>query len=408
MSITVLVAPSGFKECLSAKDVTDAIATGVVRAVAGAKVLKAPMVDGGEGTVEALVEATRGAIHQRVVTGPVGKPVHSFFGILGGSGPRTAVIEIAAAAGLSLVPRDRRDPTQTTSVGVGELISAALDCNAERILIGCGDSGINDAGAGMLQALGVRLLNDDGIEIGRGGGELCRLAKIDAANIDKRISGVHIDAAVNWHNILLGEHGVARVFGPQKGATPEQVRQLECGLQRFANAVCTDLGVDVALGQGTGASGGLGAAILGVLGDKLHPRYNVVMQYLQFDDLLVEADLVITAEGSLDGQTPFGKIPAEVGRRAKTYGVPVIALAGTIGPGASANLQHGIDAMSSILRKPCQLENAIAEAHRLIVQASENAMRMVAVGTKLGERTPLAKSPYASRPVHSHRAAMGA
>ncbi|OYW52962.1 MAG: glycerate kinase [Hyphomicrobium sp. 32-62-53] len=397
MTFTVLVAPSGFKESLSVKDVTDAIATGVVRAMPGAKVLKAPMVDGGEGTVEALVDATRGVMHRVRVTGPVGDTVDSFFGILGGVGPRTAVIEMAAAAGLSLVPRDRRDPTRTTSRGVGELIAAALDHNVERILIGCGDSGINDAGAGMIQALGVRLLDTNGKEMAAGGGELPRLAKIDTSNLDPRIKSVRIDAAVNWHNVLLGERGVARVFGPQKGATPEQVERLETGLLAFAKCVQSGLGVDVGYGPGTGASGGLGAAILGVLGGRLHPRYDIVMKYLAFEDLLSDADLVLTAEGSLDGQTPFGKIPAEVGRRARAQGIPVIALAGTIGKGCADNFQHGIDAFASIVKRPCSLEDAIAEAPKLLVRAAEDAVRMVRVGLALSEKTRQAAMSPPSR-----------
>lgn len=389
MTFTVLIAPSGFKESLSVKDVTDAIATGVVRALPGARVLKAPMVDGGEGTVEALVDATRGMMFRLQVTGPVGEKVDSFFGILGGAGPRTAVIEMAAAAGLSLVPRERRDPTLTTSRGVGELIAAALDHDVERILIGCGDSGINDAGAGMIQALGVRLLDKQGRELDAGGGQLVHLARIDASKLDPRLKNVRVDAAVNWHNVLLGERGVARVFGPQKGATPQQVELLEAGLENFARCVHTALGVDVGYGPGTGASGGLGAAILGVLGGRLHPRYDIVRKYLAFDELLSQADLVLTAEGSLDGQTPYGKIPSEVGRSARARGIPVIALAGTIGKGCADNFQHGIDAFASIVKRPCSLEDALANAHKLLLRAAEDAVRMVRVGLMLSERAQL-------------------
>lgn len=386
MTFTVLVAPSGFKESLSVKEVTDAISEGVCRGLPGVRVLKAPMVDGGEGTVEALVDATCGEIHRVRVIGPVGDEVESFFGILGGSGPRTAVIEMAAAAGLSLVPRDRRDPTLTTSYGVGQLISAALTDGAERILIGCGDSGINDAGAGMAQALGARFLAADGQEIGLGGGELRRLTRIDVSGLDPRLQDVSIDAAVNWHNVLLGDRGVARVFGPQKGATPEQVEILEAALENFAKIVRDDLGKDVGHGPGTGASGGLGASIFGILGGTLHPRYTIVMQYLAFESLLDQANLVLTAEGSLDGQTPYGKIPAEVGRRARERGIPTIALAGTIGKGCAENFRHGIDAFASIVKRPCSLDDAISEAHKLLVRAAEDSVRMIRVGMRLGKR----------------------
>jgi glycerate 2-kinase len=364
-TFTVLVAPSGFKESLGAREVADHIATGVLRVMPHAKVLKAPMVDGGEGFTEALVDATGGTVHALRVTGPVGEPVESFFGLLGSRGPntkKTAVIEMAAAAGLRLVPRDRRNPM---------------------LLLGCGDSGINDGGAGMVQALGAQLLDDEGWPIGHGGGELSRLARIDLSGLDPRLAHVQLDAAVNWHNMLLGERGVARVFGPQKGATPEQVAVLEGALLRYARKIAGATGVDVGTLKGGGASGGLGAGFAGLLGGRLHPRFEIVMQYLELDHLIDQADLVITAEGSLDGQTPFGKIPAEVAQRAKRRGLPVIALAGTIGKGVRINFDHGIDAFASILKRPCSLDEAIANASKLLVRAAEDVMRMVSVGMAL-------------------------
>jgi glycerate kinase len=301
------------------------------------------------------------------------------------------VIEMAAAAGLSLVPRGQRDPTRTTSYGVGELIKAALDENVERILIGCGDSGINDAGAGMAQALGVRLHDAHGHEIGRGGGALHKLAKIGIANRDPRLADIRIDAAVNWHNVLLGPRGVARVFAPQKGATPDQVIELEKGLENFAAIVARDLRRDVSGAQGMGASGGLGAGLHAFAGATLHPRFDVVMKYLDFERLLGQADLVITAEGSLDGQTPYGKVPSEVGRRASAKGIPVIALAGTIGKGCTDNFQHGIAAFASIVKKPCSLDEAIAKAEKLLVRAADDAMRMIQVGLDLSERSQMGR-----------------
>ncbi len=387
MSMTVLIAPSGFKESIGAHEVADLIAAGVRRAMPDAGIIKAPLVDGGEGFTAALVGATGGTIHRLTVTGPVGEPVDSHFGMLGGTGQKTAVIEMAAAAGLSLVPRDRRDPTKTTSYGVGELIGAALDRGAERILLGCGDSGINDGGAGMAQALGVKLLDADGAPIGLGGADLRWLETIDLSDRDPRLSQVRIDAAVNWHNILLGERGVARVFGPQKGATPQQVVELEAALETYAARILEHTGVDIGYQPGSGASGGLGAGLAALLGGNLHPRYEIVMRYLELDSLLGRADLVITAEGCLDGQTPFGKIPAEVARRAKQHALPVVALAGTIGKGVAANFDHGIDAFSSILKRPCSLETAIAATDRLLVRAAEDAMRMIQVGITLSQQT---------------------
>lgn len=385
MTFTVLVAPSGFKESLSADQVADGIGKGVLRTFPRAKILKAPMVDGGEGFAEALVDATGGTLHRLTVTGPVGDPVPSFFGFLGGAPVRTAVIEMAAAAGLRLVPRDRRNPSFTTSRGVGELVRAALDAGAQRILLGCGDSGINDGGAGMAEALGVRFLDADGEPLATGGGSLNELARIDLSGRDPRLAGVRIDAAVNWHNMLTGPRGVARVFGPQKGATPEQVELLAHGLDVYAAAILATTGIDVAGAAGAGAFGGLGAAVFGLLCGQLYPRYDIVMDYLDLDRLIGRADLVITAEGSLDGQTPFGKVPAEVARRAKEAGLPVVALAGTIGKGVALNFDHGIDAFASILKRPCSLDEAIDAAPKLLTRAAEDVARMILVGMRLGD-----------------------
>ncbi|OCP02687.1 MULTISPECIES: glycerate kinase [unclassified Ensifer] len=386
MTLTILVAPSGFKESLSAEEAADCIEKGVLRACPQAEVIKVPMVDGGEGFTRALVGITGGSLHELTVTGPLGEPVASHFGFLGGKGERTAVIEMAAAAGLRLVPRDCRNPCITTSYGVGELIRAALDAGARRILLGCGDSGINDGGAGMAEALGVKLLDQEGKPLLSGGAVLGSLARIDLSGRDPRLADVRIDAAVNWHNVLLGERGVARVFGPQKGATPEQIELLAGAMETYAAAIYRTTGIAVGEAPGAGASGGLGAAILGLLGGALHPRYDIVMRYLDLDGMIAKADLVITAEGSLDGQTPFGKVPAEVGHRAKEAGRPVIALAGTIGKGVALNFDHGIDAFASILKAPCTLDDAISAAPKLLVRAAEDAVRMVRVGMLLTER----------------------
>lgn len=396
MTFTVLIAPSGFKESLSANEVADCIGEGVLRAFPRARILKAPMVDGGEGFTEALVAATGGTLHHVTVAGPVGDPVPSFYGFLGGAPVPTAVIEMAAAAGLRLVPRDRRNPCLTTSQGVGELVKAALDAGARRILLGCGDSGINDGGTGMAEALGVRFLDAENRPLQQGGGALAALDRIDLSGRDPRLDTVRIDAAVNWHNMLLGPRGVARVFGPQKGATPDQVELLAQGVEIYARHIREATGMDVGTAPGAGASGGLGAAILGLLGGKLHPRYDVVMEYLDLDSLIREANLVITAEGSLDGQTPYGKVPAEVGRRAKAEGLPVIALAGTIGKGVTLNFEHGIDAFASILKRPCSLDEAIGDASKLLVRAAEDAARMILVGMRLNHAGMARRSPRPS------------
>lgn len=380
MSLTVLVAPSGFKECLDAQDVADAMAQGVARAWPEATILKAPIADGGEGFARALCETTGGVLHEVDVCGPIDERIAASIGFLGNCDERTAVLEIAAACGLSRVPRARRNPALTTSRGVGDLIRAALDLGAERILVGCGDSGVNDGGAGMVQALGGKLVTADGRDIGNGAAGLLRLASMDLAGLDTRLARVPIDVTVNWHNALLGSRGVSRVYGPQKGATEDQISLLETALQTYADVIRATTGVDVGAMPGSGASGGLGAGLAGCLGAKLHPRYDVVFKYLDLDHLLQRADLVLTAEGALDGQSPYGKVPAEVGRRAAAYGIPVIALAGAIGVGADSTLCHGISAFRSIQAGPTSLADALSRAPQLLADASEQVVRTVGAG----------------------------
>ena len=384
-SLTVLVAPSGLKEALTAPAVTRAIAAGVKRAIPTARILQVPMIDGGEGFTEALVERTGGTLHRVRVTGPVGVPVDAMFGMLGGDAKNTAVIEMAAAAGLALVPIGQRDPRRTTSIGVGELILAAVDHGADDILIGCGDSGVNDAGAGMAQALGVRLLDAEGCDIGLGGAALARLKSIDLSKRDPRLGKVRIRAAVNWQNVLLGERGVTRVYAAQKGASPVQIEELERAMENLAERIQDATGIDVAGGPGTGASGGLGAGLVAFAGATLHPRFDLLLDYTDFDKHLASADLVLTAEGELDGRSALGKVPAEVGRRAAARGIPVIALAGAIGPGSDVVLRHGISAFASIIDGCYTREQAIRNSAALLEQATEAAVRMVAAGIGIGE-----------------------
>lgn len=388
--LTIVVAPSGFKESMSAQEAARSIAEGVRAATPHATVIELPLVDGGEGFTETLVAVTGGRLYPVTVTGPVGLPVRSHFGILGGRGQKTAVIEMAAAAGLRLVPRTQRNPLATTTYGVGELIRAALDMGVKRILLGCGDSGTNDGGAGMAQALGVRLLDADDLPIGWGGAELARLVSVDLSQRDPRLDKVRIDVACNIHNLLCGPRGVARVFGPQKGASPETVETLARALDNYASVIASDLGLDVRLMAGGGASGGLGAGLHALIGARLHPRYDIVMQYYDIDRYLRQADLVITAEGGIDFQTPYGKIPAEVARRAKEYTVPVIALAGTVGQGARDNYAHGITAFTSVMPRPCTLEEAFTRAAEFTAACAENVMQMVLAGMQLNRRLVVA------------------
>lgn len=377
----VAIAPSGFKESLSAGAAAEAIAAGVRRVLPDAVTDLIPLVDGGEGTARALAAEAGGRLVALPATGPVGQRVGTHFALLPDG---TAVVEMAAVAGLSLVPRELRDPAATTTYGVGELIRAALDAGARRVLVGCGDSGTSDGGAGALQALGVRLLDAYDMQLPLGGRELANLRRVDASGIDARLKETEIRVACNPFNVLCGERGVARVFGPQKGATPTQVEQLAAGLEHWAHVLTRDLDVstDLFTGPGTGASGGLGAG-LAALGARLLPRFDVLLDHLDLDARLARADLVVTAEGALDHQTPRGKVPAEVARRAKRFGRPVLALAGTIGDGAQSVTATGVDAYSAILPAPVTLAEALGRGGEFLTDATERALRMIVLGAGL-------------------------
>jgi len=380
MTLRILVAPSGYKECLEADRVAEAIAQGVLRALPDARVTRLPLVDGGEGFAQAMAVATGGRLQALTVTGPVGQPVEATLGWLGGTQTPTAVVEMAQAAGLRLVPADARDPMKTTTRGVGELIQAAIKGGAERILVGCGDSGTNDGGAGMAQALGLRLLDAEGGDIPPGCEGLARLDHIDITGRDPRLDKVRIEAICNITNVLCGPRGVARVFGPQKGASPETVERMDAALDRYARVVQDSFAIDVRQMPGGGASGGLGTGLRVLLGAELRSRYDVVLPYFDLDARLAETDLVFTAEGGIDLQTPNGKIPVEVARRAKLRGLPVFALAGAVGDPARIVYQHGVDAFFSTAMRPCPMEMAMAEAEAQLILAAENVMRTVLAG----------------------------
>ncbi|KAK3291687.1 glycerate kinase [Chaetomium fimeti] len=387
--IRILVCPSGFKGSLQPTTAANCIEDGILAVEPQAVVRKVPLVDGGEGFTRALVAATHGVIQPVSVCGPLGQPIKSFIGVLGhreDGEPCTAVIEMAAAAGLSLVPSDCRNPGVTTTYGVGELILAALDAGATRILVGCGDSGTCDGGAGMLQALGARLLDAHGapLPIAQGGESLLALHSIDLSAVDRRLQHTKIDVAVNWHNVLCGPNGVSNVFGPQKGATPAQTARLSQAMEALADVSSHILeDENVRLAPGGGASGGLGTG-LRLIGARLQPRFEIVKQYINLRGMFDECDLVVTAEGGIDYQTPRDKIPAEVARLAKKHGLPVIAIAGTIGPGARVNYDVGIDAFTCILQRPMTLDDAVEEAESLTRESAELVMRIVSIGRMLG------------------------
>ncbi|AYO36601.1 MULTISPECIES: glycerate kinase [Serratia] len=356
----VVIAPDSFKESLSALEVAEAIERGFRQIFPQVQYVKLPMADGGEGTVDSMVAATGGEIVTVAVTGPLGQPVQAFYGLLGEG--ETAVIEMAAASGLHLAPKAQRDPRMTTSYGTGELIQAALDRGVKTIILGIGGSATNDGGAGMMQALGARLLDDNRQALPPGGAALAQLAYIDLSGVDPRLQQVSITAACDVDNPLCGANGASAVFGPQKGATPEMVTQLDAALRHYGTLLEQATGREVINAPGAGAAGGMGAALLGMLNARLRPGIEIVIETLQLEEALRDADLVITGEGRLDSQSIHGKTPIGVARVAKRFGLPVIGIAGSLSKDYQVVHQHGIDAAFSVLDRVVSLEEALAEA----------------------------------------------
>ncbi|ANB56689.1 glycerate kinase family protein [Anoxybacillus sp. B7M1] len=374
----IVIAPDSFKESLAAIEVARAIEKGFREVFPEAEYVCMPMADGGEGTVQALVAATKGRIVEREVTGPLGEPVQACFGLLGDG--KTAVIEMAAASGLHLVPNNKRNPLITTTKGTGELIRAALDEGANHLIIGIGGSATNDGGAGMVQALGGRLLDKHGKDLDPGGGNLAKLASIDLSSLDPRLSRVKIEAACDVVNPLIGRQGAAAVFGPQKGATPEMVLQLEQNLRHYADMIERTVGKRVHDVPGAGAAGGLGAGLLAFLNAELKRGIDIVLNAVQFERRIRGASLIITGEGRIDGQTIYGKVPIGVAKAAKPYHIPVLAIAGSLGDDCSAVLCQGIDAIYSIVPGIISLTKAIEQAEYYITQTAKN----IAVACKIG------------------------
>lgn len=376
-----VVAPDSFKGSLNAREVAESISLGLRRVVPDVEVAECPMADGGEGTVQALVDATGGRLVRETVTGPLGEPTVAAFGVLGDG--RTAVIEMAAAAGLPLVPPERRDPRITTTFGVGELVLRALDLGVRRVILGIGGSATNDGGAGFAQALGARLLDARGQELPRGGAALARLDRIDVSGLDSRLRSIDFLVACDVDNPLVGPRGAAAVFGPQKGATQATVAELDMALTRFAAVAARDLGLDVAGHPGAGAAGGLGAGLLVFCRAELRPGVEIVIEATGLRQRLAGADLVLTGEGRVDGQTLSGKTPLGVVRAARAAcgpSVPVVILAGSVGAGADRLYAHGVTALLPIAPGPITLEDAIARASELLADAAERALRLLLAG----------------------------
>jgi len=374
----VVVAPDKFKGSLTAPEAAKAIGLGVARAVPGISADLIPMADGGEGTVEALVSSTGGEFREAVVSGPLSEPIAARYGKLGDG--RTAVLEMAAASGLALVAEGLRDPLRATTRGTGELLLAAVSDGATRVILGIGGSATNDGGAGLAQALGYRLLDAEGAEIGPGGGALGRLATIDATGADPRIAGVEIAVACDVSNPLCGHDGASAVYGPQKGANPEMVAELDRNLHHFASLIRRDLGPSIRDLPGAGAAGGLGGGLVAFAGGRLEPGIELVIRAVGLEGRLRGADLCLTGEGRLDGSSASGKTAIGVARLAARLDCPTIALAGSLGPGAEAALALGVSAYFSICTGPIPLVDALREAAVLLEAAAEQAVRAFLAG----------------------------
>lgn len=379
----ILVAPDSYKGSLSSKQVCQAIEEGLLKACQGVfEVVKVPIADGGEGTVDAFLSALGGELIELTVTGPLGKPVHSFYGILPDG---TAVIEMAAASGLSLIPAHQRNPLVTTTYGTGQLIMNALDHGCSRFIVGIGGSATNDAGVGMLQALGIKFLDDAGKEVPWGGGNLDKVATIDLKGMDPRLKNAQFVVACDVDNPLCGEKGASAVYGPQKGATPDMVKLLDRNLSHLADVAAGVLGEDHRNDPGAGAAGGLGFAFKAFLDAQMRPGIDVVMEATHMDTLAAQSDIIITGEGRTDYQTAqFGKAPSGVAKLGKRMGKPVLLISGALGEGYQELFNQGVIAAFSIANGPLSLQEAMENAYSLLVDIAQNIGRLLVALTREG------------------------
>lgn len=372
---TFVLAPDSFKESMTAKEVCIAMEKGLRKVYDQANFVHVPMADGGEGTVQSLVDASGGQLYTAEVTGPLGTPVTASYGILGDG--VTASIEMASASGIHYVNKETRNPMITTTYGTGELIRECLDKGIKKIIIGIGGSATNDGGTGMAEALGVRFLDEAGEPLPRGGGSLNRLAVIDTSALDPRLQEVQLIVASDVTNPLCGDRGASRVFGPQKGATPEMVEHLDASLRHYADIARQQLGKDVADTPGAGAAGGLGAGLLLFTRSEMRKGIEIVIEYTRLKEKLADADYVLTGEGGIDFQTQYGKTPFGVAQAAKEAGKKVIAVAGYIGEGVEVLYGEGIDAVFGIVPGASELEQVLAEGPRNVERTCENIARLL-------------------------------
>jgi glycerate kinase len=379
----IVIAPDSFKDSLSAEGVAEAIARGLAQVWPEARLVKCPMADGGEGTMDAIIAACRGELRRQQVQGPLGQPVQAGWGWLAES--HTAIIEMAQASGLQLLSLDQRDACRSSTYGTGQLISAALDAGARRIILAIGGSATNDAGSGMLRALGLRLFDAQEQPLAEGGLALSRLARLDASALDPRLAQVQLEVAADVDNPLCGSNGASAVFGPQKGASPEQVQLLDAALAHFADHCASLLKKDVRDFPGCGAAGGMGFAAKAFMQATFRPGIEVVAELAGLEQAVQGADLVITGEGRFDAQTLRGKTPFGVARIAKRHDVPVVVIAGTLGEGYEQLYRHGIDAAFALASGPMSLEQACANAAVLLQARAGDIARLWSCAWRSGQ-----------------------
>lgn len=376
----IAIATDSFKGSLTALEAATCIETGLKRVLSSVTIRKIPMADGGEGTVQAIVEATGGRMVRKTVRDPLGKKVKASFGVTGDG--HTATLEMASASGLVLLQPEERNPMVTSTVGTGDLIRHALDLGVRKILIGIGGSATNDGGTGMARALGVRFLDSKGRDLPEGGGSLQKLAHIDLSGLDPRLKKVSVEVACDVDNPLTGPRGAASVYGPQKGATPTMVRELDAGLKQLASVIWKEMGIRILNVPGSGAAGGLGGGLMAFLKGKLRPGVDIVIDSVGLKKKLKGCDLVITGEGRMDGQTVFGKTPAGVARVAGELNIPTIAISGSLGDGVRKVNSIGISAFFSALKAPIPEKELPVKGPIMLTDCAEQVARLIALPLK--------------------------
>ena len=373
--IRILVAPNAFKESLTATDAANAISKGIQKILPNAIITKLPIADGGDGTLEAVVSGTNGKKLRSPVLDPIGRKITAEYGLTGNG--KTAVIEMSRASGLALVTPKHRNPMLLTSYGTGQLINAALKRGVKDIILGIGGSATVDGGIGALEALGFEFFNSRNKPVARGGKGLKSIVRVETNHVNPLLKKVRILVACDVDNPLVGPKGAAHIFGPQKGATPAMVKELDLALISFGNIILKKTGLDISRVPGTGAAGGIAGSFMGLVNAQLRPGSDLVFDLLKVQKKVKRADYVITGEGQIDFQTPFGKGPGMLAKLAKELEVPVIGIAGSIGKNVDSLFNEGFTALFSIINSPMSIKDAISQAAQLIEEQSEQIARLL-------------------------------